>query len=396
MGGNNTPFKMNVNGVSTTEVNDIGVAANDSIYVFVMANVNPNNSSLPFVVSDSIQIICNNNIYQVQLEAYAQNAQFCNNLTIRNDTTWTNTEPIVVLGRLTVDSGATLTLQEGCRIYVHANSPIYIDGTLKANGSSLQHILFCGDRLDEPYRYLPGSWIGIHFRNTSKDNELRFCNILNAKIGLHVENPSVNTSPKLLAHQITIDNTAEAGIKLVNTSLDIDNSLISNGKKNVLIENGGNYNFVNCTLVAGSTIYQFHEFPQLELNNYNLQNGNMVTNNLKAVFTNCVVWSNDNLLDDEISVTKEGNGLFDVLIENSLLKNSIEPNDVTVSDIIRNIDPLFDSIDVENNYFDFRTQNNISSPLQNAGKFTSFLNDLDNRPRLSGTATDIGCYEKQE
>jgi len=395
MDGNRSSFKMNVNGVPTNEATDVSIAANDSIYVFVMANINPNNSSLPFVVSDSIQIICNNNYYQVQLEAFAQNAQFCNNLTISSDTTWTNMEPIVVLGGLTVDSNATLTLQQGCKIYVHANAPILINGTLKAVGSTDERIQFRGDRLDDPYKFLPGSWQGIRFGSSSKNNELQFCIIKNAVIALHVENASVNGNPKLKGHQLLIDNASVAGLKVVNSSVSIDNTLISNCKKNVVIENGGNCNFVNCSFTAYPTLYQFHEFPMLEMNNYTYQNGNLVSGDLSAIYTNCVVWSGSSFIDNEIFVSKEGNGLFDVSMENCLIKNSINPDYVTLTNVISNIDPQFDSIDIENNYFDFRTQNTISSPLHDAGKSTAFPFDLDNRPRISGSSTDIGCYEKQ-
>jgi hypothetical protein len=395
MDGDRSSFKMNVNGVATTEATEVNIAANDSIYVFVMANINPNNSSLPFVVSDSIQIICNNNKYQVQLEAYAQNALFCNNLTISNDTTWTNIEPIVVLGGLTVDSNATLTLQQGCKIYVHANAPILINGTLKAVGSTDERIQFRGDRLDDPYKFLPGSWPGIRFGASSKNNELQFCIIKNAVIALHVENPSINGNPKFKGHQLLIDNASVAGLKVVNSSVSIDNTLISNCKKNVVIENGGNCNFVNCSFTAYPTLYQFHEFPILEMNNYTYQNGNLVSGDLSAIYTNCVVWSGSSFIDNEIFVSKEGNGLFDVSMENCLIKNSINPDYVTLTNVISNIDPQFDSIDIENNYFDFRTQNSISSPLHDAGKLTAFPFDLDNRPRISGSSTDIGCFEKQ-
>ena len=56
MGGAGSSYKMNVNGSATTEVNDLEIAANDSIYVFVSVTINPNAANLPFIVSDSILI----------------------------------------------------------------------------------------------------------------------------------------------------------------------------------------------------------------------------------------------------------------------------------------------------------------------------------------------------
>ena len=42
MSGRSSAFKINVNGVATSELNNIEIAADDSIYVFVTVNVDPN------------------------------------------------------------------------------------------------------------------------------------------------------------------------------------------------------------------------------------------------------------------------------------------------------------------------------------------------------------------
>lgn len=56
--------------------------------------------------------------------------------------------------------------------------------------------------------------------------------------------------------------------------------------------------------------------------------------------------------------------------------------------------PAFDSVDVYNNYFDFRTTKDDTSPNINTGTTTNFSKDLDDKIRMIGI-TDIGCYEKQ-
>ena len=60
-GGDSSSFKINVDGISANEVNNIEINANDSIYVFVQVNVNPNNNRLPFIIQDSILISYNGN-----------------------------------------------------------------------------------------------------------------------------------------------------------------------------------------------------------------------------------------------------------------------------------------------------------------------------------------------
>src|SRR5688572_6117449 len=49
MGGTGSNFKMNVDGLATTEANEIELEANDSVYVFVQVTVDPGSSNLPFI-----------------------------------------------------------------------------------------------------------------------------------------------------------------------------------------------------------------------------------------------------------------------------------------------------------------------------------------------------------
>ena len=79
MGGSSSAYKMNVDGTSGTQFNNIEIEANDSLYVFVQVNINPNANNLPFIVRDSIQISYNGNNRLVQLEAWGQNAHFFRN-----------------------------------------------------------------------------------------------------------------------------------------------------------------------------------------------------------------------------------------------------------------------------------------------------------------------------
>src|SRR6185312_14165175 len=72
LGGSTSPFKMNVDGTSGTEVNNVEINANDSIYVFVQVNAQVSDSTLPFILEDSIQINYNGNKKIVELQAYGQ------------------------------------------------------------------------------------------------------------------------------------------------------------------------------------------------------------------------------------------------------------------------------------------------------------------------------------
>ena len=125
MGGPASFYKININGLATSEADNIEIAANDSIYVFVTVNINPNAANLPFIISDSILINYNSNDRFVQLQAYGQNAHFLNDQVITTNTAWPNDLPYVILGGIQVDTGISLTINQGCKIYLHADAPFY-------------------------------------------------------------------------------------------------------------------------------------------------------------------------------------------------------------------------------------------------------------------------------
>jgi hypothetical protein len=395
MGGSQSAFNININGIAANQLSNIEIAANDSIYVFVSVTINPNSNNLPFIVSDSISINYNGNEKFVQLQAYGQNAHFLNNQIIDGNVTWTNDLPYVILGSLQIDTTATLNINAGCKIYTHADAPILVDGTMKINGEKNNEVIFTGDRLDIDYRDLPASWPGIYFRNTSNNNEMKFAIVKNANQALVVTAPSINANPKLTIRQCIIDNAFDAGLLIKNSFVNVDNSLISNCGNNINIINGGEYHFTNCTAAAYSNIFMLHRYPVLQVNNFSYENGNLITNDITATFSNCIFWGDGGGLDDEVIVNKEGSNLFNVTMSNCLYKSASGINNAVLNANIMNEDPVFDSIDVAKNYYDFRMNNAISSPAIDNGGSTSFPLDLDNQPRQSGISTDMGCYEKQ-
>lgn len=394
MGGPSSAFKMNVNGTATTELNDLVLESNDSLYVFVSVTINPNAANLPFIVSDSILINYNGNSRFVQLQAYGQNANFLNNRVISGNVVWTNNLPYVILGSIRVDTAATLTIQAGCRIFSHADAPFIVDGTLVINGTQPAPVVFTGDRLDEYYKDLPASWPGIYFRGSSKNNVLTYAFVKNAYQAIVVEKPSVNANPKLILKQSIVDNAYDAGILAVNSSLSADNSLISNCGSNIVISYGGNYSFVHCTVAAFSNSFISHKNPVLAVSNAITQGGTTITADLSAIFRNSIFWGSDGVVNNEVLVNKQGANPFSVLFEKNIYRLQNDPANSTLTGNLKNQDPSFDSIDVNKNIYNFRITNNVAAPGINAGVVTGFLKDLDDKIRNVGLP-DLGCYEKQ-
>lgn len=390
LGGSSSVYKMNVDGIPGDQFSNIEINANDSLYVFAQVNVNPNVVNLPFILRDSIEINYNGKRRLVQLEAWGQNAHFYRDRVITTNETWNNDLPYVILGSLLINPNQALTINKGCRIYVHADAPIIVDGSLIVNGlkDTIDRVYFQGDRLDEPYKNFPASWPGIFFRGTSKDNVLTYASIKNAFQGIGIIDPSPNANPKLILNECVIDNAYDAGIISINSSIRARNTQVSNCGKNLFLVKGGDYQFTHCTVVTFGNRYIDHKDPVLTLTNFD----NTSTASLTALFRNCIFWGEGGLVDNEVVVNKNGTGTFNVNFDYNLWKVQTPPANITSNQIINNQTPIFDSTDGSKNYYSFRLR--TGSPAINKGTNAGVLTDLDGKPRPFGLP-DLGCFEKQ-
>lgn len=394
MGAAASNYKINVDGITGPAANNLELEPNDSLYVFVQVNVNPSAANLPFVIRDSIQVQYNGNKQQVQLEAWGQNAHFFRNKVIRADETWSNDLPYVILGGLVIDTNRTLTINKGCRIYLHADAPVIVDGTLQVNGlkDTSDRVWFTGDRLDDPYKNFPASWPGIFFRGSSRNNRLQYVMIKNAYQALVLTDPSPNANPKLVLNECVVDNAYDAGIFSVQSSINARNCLISNCGKNILLVKGGDYNFTHCTVASISNSFLLHKDPVLFLSNFISVNNNPVAADLNAVFRNCIFWGENGTVENEVLTAKGGSAAFNVNFDYNLLKVQATPANAIINQVISNQPPLFDSVNTAKNFYDFRLK--TGSPALNKGVATTVTTDLDGKPRPVGLP-DLGCFEKQ-
>ncbi len=390
MGGNNSAYRINIDGTAVAEANDIELAANDSIYVFVQVTVDPTAANLPFVIQDSVQIIYNGNERFVQLESWGQNAHFFRDRTITSNETWNNDLPYVIQGFLYIDEGVSLTINKGCRIYLHADAPVVVDGSLITHGEkdTADRVYFSGDRLDLPYRNFPASWPGIYFTPLSVNNSLRYTIVKNAYQALIVEAPSLNGNPKLQLNECVIDNIFDAGILATNSSVTATNCLITNCGRNIALTGGGSYLFTHCTAATYSSTYISHKEPVLSVSN-TVSNSSAA---LTASFRNCIFWGEGGLVDNEVTVQRTGTTPFNVNFDHNLWRVLNAPGSVTVNQMINDQNPVFDSINSGTRYYDFRLK--AESPAINKGLVAGVTTDLDGKPRPV-SLPDLGCFERQ-
>ncbi|HEY8970861.1 MAG TPA: choice-of-anchor Q domain-containing protein [Puia sp.] len=395
MGGSQSFFSININGAPGPQRQNVELEAGDSIYIFVAVSIQPNAANLPFIIQDSIQVAFNGLSQYIQLQAWGKNAHFLRNQVIESNVTWDNTLPYVILGGLQVDTNATLTIPAGCRIYLHADAPLLVDGTLKVQGAKgdSNHVIFRGDRLDDPYRDFPGGWPGIYFRQTSNASSMEYAEIKNAYQAVVASGSPLSSPPQLTLDQCIIDNSYDAGIMGIQTSIQANNCLISNCGKNIVLNYGGNYRFLHCTAVGFSNDYVTHSQPVLSVSNNIVQdNGTSLNADLSADFVNCIFWGASGMVDNEVQLTRQGSTAYHVGFTNCDWKVKTAPTDATVSNMIVNTDPLFDSVNNSRRYYDFHLR--PASPLIDKGISSSLSLDLDGNPRPIGLP-DLGCYERQ-
>jgi hypothetical protein len=391
MGGNSSFFKINVDGNPGTQFNNVDIEGKDSMYVFVRVNIQPNNDLLPFLIRDSIKIETNGFVSYKQLEAWGQNARYIRNGILKTNTTWTSELPYVILGGITIDTTATLTIQKGTRIHLNADAPIIVNGTMIVNGTKNDSVVFQGNRLDEPYRNFPGSWPGIYFRSSSRDNQLTHTRIINAYQGIVAELPANNSNPKIKLNSCIIDQAFDAGLLGINSSMEVNNTQITNCGNNIALVLGGNYRFNHCTVVSYSSAYLSHKNPVLLASNFIKQNNQIFKSALDAEFINSIFWGSEGFVENEVVVQKDGGASLNVTFDHVLYRVKEDPKEVILADIIRNQDPAFDSVDVSRRFYDFRLKNN--SPAINKGKTSMLPTDFYGLPRNG--LPDLGCYERQ-
>ncbi|HTE26221.1 choice-of-anchor Q domain-containing protein [Flavitalea sp.] len=391
-GGSNSPFRINVDG-TPGNASDIEILPNDSLYVFVSVQVNPDAQNLPFILRDSLRVSYNGNEKFIQLEAWGQNAVFLRNHIVTGHEIWTNTKPYVILDRLLIEKNAKLTIGKGSRLYFHADAPLLVDGTLEVKGEKADslRVSFQGDRLDDPYHNYPGAWPGIYFQASSQDNIIEYANIYNAFQGLVVDQPATNGLPKLILNESVIQNCFDAGLIAFRSEIRSRNTLIANCGKNMILAFGGKYEFTHLTNTAYSNRYIAHKDAILSITNVFEDAGAVFTADLNASFVNCIFWGDDGLVKNEVTIRKEGSSVFAVSFTNSLWKMSDVPGSITTSAMINNQDPLFNLVDNDKIQYDFRLKEN--SPAIGKGKPAGVTFDLDGKIRK--VVPDIGAYELQ-
>ncbi len=322
MGGDQSGFRINVNGEAANEVFNLEIPARDSIFIFVELKPDRIKSTAPLLSEDSILFRTNNIEQKIKLLAWGQNFKLIKSEVI-NTSRWTSEMPYLVHNYAYVDSGAVLTIEAGTTVHFHRNSGLFIKGTLLVKGTPEKPVVFKGDRSESSYSNLPDQWNGIILFSGSHDNNIDHAIIKNANIGLQVGTIEHEGFASLELSNTLIENMSWAGIWAMKSKIVANNCVISNIRQyNTALLLGGDYQFYHTTFAnytAGQTSGPRNS-ETLIVSNYlvNNKNGAKYIGDMKqATFGNCIITGSRR---DELLVAMDSKGLSNYLFDRCLIQ----------------------------------------------------------------------------
>ena len=268
IGGDNSPFRFNLDGESATEIYDKIIPANDSLFSFLRVTINPNDLNTPFIVEDELEFITNGNTQTIKLLAWGQNANYIVANKVVNiggtpypyhivadslqTTVWTSERPYVIYGYALINSYGTLKIEKGTQVYCHQGSGIlsWSDGQLIIDGTSEEPVIVQGDRLESYYNHTPGQWEQILMMDgrAGADHRISHAIIRNGTIGLNCQSVLKATECALRIDNTIVENQSGYGLFSILYAVEAKNFVIANCGFANFWAFGGDYRFVHGTI----------------------------------------------------------------------------------------------------------------------------------------------------
>ncbi len=268
IGGESSPYRINLDGENSTEFYDKIIPANDSLFSFLRVTINPNDLNTPFVVEDELEFITNGNTQTVKLLAWGQNANYIVADKVVNiggepypyhivadsleTTVWTSERPYVIYGYALINSYGTLKIEKGTQIYCHQGSGIlsWSDGQLIIDGTAEEPVIVRGDRLETYYNDTPGQWEQILMMDgrAGADHRISHAIIRNGTIGLNCQSALKATECALRIDNTIVENQSGYGLFSILYAAEAKNFVIANCGFANFWAFGGDYRFVHSTI----------------------------------------------------------------------------------------------------------------------------------------------------
>ena len=403
-------FHINLDGENNLDkLRDVIIRGEDSLFLFIRAHIDPLDENSPVLIEDNIAFLVNDQTQRITLQAYGQNIekiQGKNGLKIFQELTLTNTKPYVIYDTIAV--AGDLNIEAGTTIYMHEGAGIYAYGSVQAQGTKEQPIIFRGDRTDKlfdsvPYRMASGQWNGIYLINDESFMPPTYCmeyvNILSGSVGLYAYSASTTRRPQLELKNSQIHNHSIYGVVLQNVDANVSNCEISNCASYCVYLAGGEHNFVHNTIAA------YYGYPYSDLNIHN----NVIPEDVAAVyindlsknyaktissFSNCIITGgrkNNVVVATPLADEYKGQFVGNYLRADSLSKKFAHNNVYAAEEdttVFRNIYYMYKKY----HYYDFQLDS-LSPARGIADSITALSYPTDRIGNTRKPHPDAGCYE---
>ncbi|MCR9182992.1 MAG: hypothetical protein NXH73_08700 [Flavobacteriaceae bacterium] len=435
--GENSLYRLNVNGRAGKTFSNLEILAKDSIFVFVETTIDINTfpNNLQFLYTDAIEFDTGSNQQNVELVTLVQDAVFLfperfgdgtietlnlgmdaegNDVLIEgfflddDELNFTNEKPYVIYGYAAVPPTKTLTVDAGARVHFHENSGLLVanQATIKANGALSSdpvllenEIIFQGDRLEPAFEDIPGQWGTIWLTAGSTAHEFNFTTIKNAVVGILMDSNDGSNNPTLTIKNTQIYNSGNVGLLARTGNVDGENLVITNsGQSSLFLSLGGTYNFRHSTF-GNYWNRSFRSFPAVVIDN-SLQVSEteiLVADLVEANFSNCIVYGSEGR---EFFLNAEPEAAFNFNFSNSLLRFE-DPqgqfagnplfdfsNTAFYTNCVFNADPVFFNTQLNQLFI---SNESAANGIGNPATSQQVPFDLLGTPR--GNPSDAGAYE---
>lgn len=385
-------YRINVDGKSGFEFQNIPLRKKDSLYIFV--EIAPKANGPEAIAEDQIIFTSGAATQHVTLFSVVQDAEFfvqttANPVKITSNTVWTNDKAKIIYGNLQVEPGVKLDIQAGTKVYFHKNSGLKISNSaqLNVNGTLGHEVVFRGDRNDTKYDTIPKNWNSISFDANSSLN-MKYARIFGGTRGLDMKQTTANISNTI------IHTFQEYGIHAVSSVIAAKNLVMNNfGDAAIGMFKGGFLDITHSTLVnyweLNSSTNAYSLYASNEWKN---PSGQIEYGALNLDIKNSILYGIQN---NAVQFNAISGQTFNYSITNSLLKYSdtagfgFDTNPFIVGSL-KNQDPEFINSYIEK--MNFRVK--PTSPARNKGNLTvaaSVPLDLVGNSRLSNPT--LGAYQ---
>lgn len=382
-------FRLNVDGFSGREFNNVEIRGKDSIFVFVEATLPAANSDLPVEITAFVDFLTNGVTQSVVLSANGQDVVRLKGCVIDNDTRFDSAKPYQIFDSLVVAPGATLTFAPGTRLLFHDDSWLAIDGNLICEGTPERPVVLAGDRTgnvvsDISFDLMSRQWQGVFF-GPGSHSDLTNTEIKNTTYGVVIDGEyAAPGETSLTLTNCRFHNSGTTALAAVHADIDAAGCEFAEGGAGLVTLIGGKHSFNHCTF-ANNYLFAAISGPALAFGHTGLENDEDSDKPyISAVIDNSIVYGlGADLSHGDLSGT-------DIYLRNCLLKSN-GSDDENFINCLWDKDPLYHTI--RNEYlFDYRLK--AESPAIEAADATlsSPRTLLDAYGMTRGQRPDLGAY----